>query len=80
MKKIEVSTVKHSDVKGNVQMYLVLTIGDRNQYINIGQKTFDGVNELIKIQTGEKQEVDISSKIQQDVTNDKIKKLAAKEK
>lgn len=47
MTNTQVEVIKHKDVRGNELLYLRIVNGQNHVLINIGQKTFDGVNELL---------------------------------
>lgn len=48
MKKINVMTIRHEDVRGNVLLYLKLENNGNELLINVGQKTFDGANKVLE--------------------------------
>lgn len=48
MNTIKVEAIKHSDVRGVQLLYLKLTNNEQVVLINVGQKTFDNVTNLIK--------------------------------
>lgn len=42
----KVEAVKHTDIRGKEQLYLIIGEGEKKVVINIGQRTFDAVNKL----------------------------------
>lgn len=50
---MKVETIKHTDVRGKVLNYLKITNGEKQVLINIGDKTFETVSEVIKDELNE---------------------------
>lgn len=44
--KHEVQAIKHKDVRGKEQLYLKIGNDENNVVINIGEKTYEAVNNL----------------------------------
>lgn len=47
---METNAVKHTDVRGKEQLYIKIQEGDKQVIINVGQKTYDAVLALMKMQ------------------------------
>lgn len=46
---MKVEAIQHADVKGKIQNYIKITKGDSTVLINVGQKTYQSVKDLEKI-------------------------------
>lgn len=44
---MKIEAKKHADIRGKEQLYLVISEGEKKVIVNIGEKTFNAVNELI---------------------------------
>lgn len=47
---MKITTITHIDVRGNEQKYLKIQqeVGDNSHLINVGNKTFEAINALLK--------------------------------
>lgn len=60
MKTLTVTAVKHKDIREKEQLYIIMSNTEgKKVVINVGQKTYDSVNEL----TGEKEIINQDTKI-----------------
>lgn len=60
MKTLTVTAVKHKDIREKEQLYIIMSNTEGKKIvINVGQKTYDSVNEL----TGEKEIINQDTKI-----------------
>lgn len=50
MKTTTVEAIRHKDVKGKETLYVKITGISGEHYINVGQKTFDAVESIMKDQ------------------------------
>lgn len=47
---MNVQAIEHKDIKGRKLLYLKITQGEHEVYVNIGEKTYNSVKELEKVQ------------------------------
>lgn len=67
MKKLTVTAVRHKDIRDKEQLYIIMTNDEGEKaVINVGQKTFDTINEITK----EKPIINETPKLE--LTNDQI--------
>lgn len=44
---MKTEAIKHTDVRGKEQLYIKISEGDKQVIINVGQKTYEAVHNLI---------------------------------
>lgn len=47
---MKAEALQHEDVKGRKLLYIKVSNGEHNVFINVGEKTFNSVKELEKVQ------------------------------
>lgn len=67
MNNATVTPIKFQDVRGAQLLYLKISVGENQVLINIGQKTFDSVTELINPTGKEKTVTPILEQIQKNI-------------
>jgi predicted RNA-binding protein YlqC (UPF0109 family) len=46
--EIKTEVIQHNDVRGNTQLYLKVSKGDKSHLINVGEKTYNAVKQILE--------------------------------